>query len=139
MSEILFGREFVSENTVCTSLINVNSPLAFDATMLGSLKTYARARQAVITRAVFAFNAILDFVVISTSVFSSVHAPRQNAFCADELADIVNSSGFDATPAVGLKEALGEIARDEPGPARVLIAGSLYLAGLVLADSGENA
>ena len=48
MSEILFGREFVSENTVCTSLINVNSPLAFDATMLGSLKTYARARQAVI-------------------------------------------------------------------------------------------
>ena len=61
------------------------------------------------------------------------------AFGADELADIVNSSGFDATPAVGLKEALGEIARDEPGPARVLIAGSLYLAGLVLADSGENA
>ena len=61
------------------------------------------------------------------------------AFGADELADIVNSSGFDATPAVGLKEALGEIARDEPGPARVLIAGSLYLAGLVLADSGGNA
>jgi|TARA_Y100000294_G_scaffold168427_1_gene178615 dihydrofolate synthase/folylpolyglutamate synthase len=60
------------------------------------------------------------------------------AFGADELAAIVKSSGFNATPAVDLKEALREIARIEPGPARVLIAGSLYLAGLVLADSGEN-
>ncbi len=46
MSEILFGKEFVDQNTVCTSLINVNSPMVYDATMLGALKVYARANQA---------------------------------------------------------------------------------------------
>ncbi len=61
------------------------------------------------------------------------------AFGAHQLADIAKGSGFDATPAPSLEDALREIARIEPGPARVLIAGSLYLAGLVLADSGENA
>ncbi len=48
MCEILFGKDFVAENAVCTSLINVNSPMAFDEVMLGALKTYARAGQAVI-------------------------------------------------------------------------------------------
>ncbi|MEO9824956.1 MAG: trimethylamine methyltransferase family protein [Paracoccaceae bacterium] len=46
MSEILFGKEFVAENTVMTSLININSPLTFDATMIGALEVYARANQA---------------------------------------------------------------------------------------------
>ncbi len=46
MSEILFGKDFVDQNTVCTSLINVNSPMVFDSTMLGALKVYARANQA---------------------------------------------------------------------------------------------
>ena len=48
MCEVLFGKEFVAENTVCTSLININSPLLFDGTMLGALKVYARAGQACI-------------------------------------------------------------------------------------------
>ena len=48
MCNILFGGSFVSEHAVCTSLINVNSPLAFDEVMLGALKTYSRAGQAVI-------------------------------------------------------------------------------------------
>ena len=46
MCEILFGKEFVAENTVMTSLININSPLTFDATMIGALEVYARANQA---------------------------------------------------------------------------------------------
>ncbi len=46
MSEILFGKEFVAENTVMTSLVNINSPLTFDSTMMGSLEVYARANQA---------------------------------------------------------------------------------------------
>jgi len=46
MCEILFGKEFVAENTVMTSLININSPLAFDSTMIGALEVYARANQA---------------------------------------------------------------------------------------------
>ena len=48
MCEILFGKSFVADNAVTTSLINVNSPLVYDSVMLGALKTYARAGQAVI-------------------------------------------------------------------------------------------
>jgi trimethylamine--corrinoid protein Co-methyltransferase len=48
MSEILFGKDFVAENTVMTSLININSPLTFDATMMGALEVYAASNQAAI-------------------------------------------------------------------------------------------
>ncbi len=48
MCRILFGPENVGPNCYMTSLININSPLVFDATMMGSLEVYARAGQAVI-------------------------------------------------------------------------------------------
>ncbi|MEL6480284.1 MAG: trimethylamine methyltransferase family protein [Pseudomonadota bacterium] len=48
MSEIVFGADFVAENAVMTSLININSPLTFDATMMGALEVYAAAGQACI-------------------------------------------------------------------------------------------
>jgi trimethylamine---corrinoid protein Co-methyltransferase len=48
MSRILFGEEFVRDNTVVMSLINANSPLVWDATMLGAAEVYAEANQAVI-------------------------------------------------------------------------------------------
>lgn len=48
MAKIVFGDDFVDQNCVCTSLINANSPMVFDATMLGALKTYARAGQATV-------------------------------------------------------------------------------------------
>ncbi|MEM8692848.1 MAG: trimethylamine methyltransferase family protein [Pseudomonadota bacterium] len=48
MCEILFGKEFVAENTVMTSLININSPLTFDDVMMGALEVYAEANQACI-------------------------------------------------------------------------------------------
>ena len=48
MCEILFGHDFVAANTVLTSLVNVNSPLTFDATMMGALEVYAAAGQACI-------------------------------------------------------------------------------------------
>ncbi len=48
MAEILFGQDFVRDNTVITSLININSPLTFDSTMMGALEVYAAANQAVI-------------------------------------------------------------------------------------------
>ncbi len=47
--KIVFGEDFVQNNTVCTSLINANSPMVWDDTMLGALKVYARNNQAVIT------------------------------------------------------------------------------------------
>ncbi len=48
MCEILFGKDFVANNTVMTSLININSPLTFDATMMGALEVYATNNQAAI-------------------------------------------------------------------------------------------
>ena len=46
MCEILFGEEAAQTNTYMTSLININSPLTFDATMMGALDVYAKANQA---------------------------------------------------------------------------------------------
>ncbi len=48
MAKLLFGDAFVDENCVLINLINVNSPMVFDATMLGALKVYARAGQAAV-------------------------------------------------------------------------------------------
>ena len=48
MCEILFGEEFVQNNTVMTSLININSPMTFDDVMMGALEVYAASNQACI-------------------------------------------------------------------------------------------
>ena len=48
MCKVLFGDTFVADNTVMTSLININSPLTFDATMMGALEVYAKNNQACI-------------------------------------------------------------------------------------------
>ena len=48
MSKILFGDDFVAENVVISSLINANSPMTWDDTMLGALKVYARNKQATV-------------------------------------------------------------------------------------------
>ncbi len=48
MCEILFGKDFVQENTVMTSLININSPMTFDDVMMGALEVYAQNNQACI-------------------------------------------------------------------------------------------
>ena len=48
MAKIVFGSEFVEQNTVITSLINANSPMSYDATMLGAAKVYARNNQATV-------------------------------------------------------------------------------------------
>lgn len=49
MAKLVFGDKFVDENCVLINLINVNSPMIYDGTMLGALKVYARAGQACIT------------------------------------------------------------------------------------------
>jgi len=48
MVEILFGEDFVANNTVMTSVVNCNSPLVWDASMLGSMRHYAQHNQAVL-------------------------------------------------------------------------------------------
>jgi len=46
MCGVLFGEEFVQQNTVMTSLININSPMTFDDVMMGALKVFAENNQA---------------------------------------------------------------------------------------------
>ncbi|MFL5679663.1 MAG: trimethylamine methyltransferase family protein, partial [Chloroflexota bacterium] len=48
MARLTFGAEFVDQNAVVISLINANSPLVWDGTMLGALRAYAEANQATI-------------------------------------------------------------------------------------------
>ena len=48
MCGILFGEEFVQQNTVMTSLTNINSPMTFDDVMMGALEVYAKNNQACI-------------------------------------------------------------------------------------------
>jgi len=48
MAQIVFGEECMKEKCVIQGNINVNSPLIYDNTMTGALKTYARANQGVV-------------------------------------------------------------------------------------------
>ena len=48
MAKLVFGEDFVAENTVAIGLVNANSPMTWDGTMLGALKVYARHGQATI-------------------------------------------------------------------------------------------
>ena len=66
MSGILFGEDFVRDNTVMTSLININSPLTFDATMMGALEVYARANQATIISPFIVGGAMAPVTVAGT-------------------------------------------------------------------------
>ena len=48
MCQIVFGKDFVDNNTVTTALANANTPLKWDATQLEGAKVLIRAGQAVI-------------------------------------------------------------------------------------------
>ncbi|MAU77593.1 MAG: trimethylamine methyltransferase [SAR116 cluster bacterium] len=48
LAKIVFGEDVVGQKCVMVSLINANSPMTWDDTMLGALKVYARAGQGTI-------------------------------------------------------------------------------------------
>ena len=66
MCEILFGKEFVQNNTVMTSLINVNSPLTFDSIMMGALEVFASNNQASIISPFIVGGAMAPVSVVGT-------------------------------------------------------------------------
>ncbi len=66
MCGILFGKDFVQDNTVMTSLINVNSPMTFDDVMMGSLEVYARNNQACILSPFIVGGAMAPVSVMGT-------------------------------------------------------------------------
>jgi len=66
MSKILFGEKFVDENTVMTSLVNINSPLTFDPIMMDALEVYAAAGQACIVSPFIVGGAMAPVTVAGT-------------------------------------------------------------------------
>ncbi len=66
MCKILFGEEFATNNTVMTSLININSPLTFDDTMMGALEIYAANMQASIISPFIVGGAMAPVSVVGT-------------------------------------------------------------------------
>ena len=48
LAGLVMGEDFVTSNTVMTSLINASSPMAWDSTMLDATEVYARNMQAVV-------------------------------------------------------------------------------------------
>jgi trimethylamine--corrinoid protein Co-methyltransferase len=71
MARILFGDQWIDAETgkprtVTVSLINVNSPLTYDATMLGALKVYARNNQGVLVTPFILAGAMAPVTVAGT-------------------------------------------------------------------------
>ena len=72
MAKIVFGPNFIDPatgrpRTVLINLINVNSPMTYDATMLGALKVYARANQACIVTPFILAGAMSPVTVAGTA------------------------------------------------------------------------
>ncbi len=85
MAKILFGDEFIdpatgSERTVIVSLINANSPLTFDDTMLGAAKVYARANQGCVISPFILAGAMSPVTVAGTSAQILAEAMAGMAF-----------------------------------------------------------
>jgi trimethylamine---corrinoid protein Co-methyltransferase len=90
MSKILFGPDYLDPltgrpKTITVSLINANSPLTWDATMLGALKVYARANQGTIVTPFILAGAMSPVTVAGT-----VAQTLAEALSGMALAQIVN-------------------------------------------------
>jgi dihydrofolate synthase / folylpolyglutamate synthase len=80
---------------------------------------------------------ISNFAGIAHRVVAITIPDEENALPAERLADIARGCGLSAETAVSIASALRQASQITPAP-RILILGSLYLAGHVLAaHSGE--
>ncbi|HXY76991.1 MAG TPA: trimethylamine methyltransferase family protein [Steroidobacteraceae bacterium] len=90
MTKILFGERYINPETgkprTCVmSLVNANSPLVWDSTMLGALKVYARANQAVVVTPF-----ILAGAMSPVTVAGAVAQTYAEALSGMALAQLVN-------------------------------------------------
>jgi trimethylamine--corrinoid protein Co-methyltransferase len=90
MTRILFGDQYLDPatgqpKTCVLSLINANSPMTWDATMLGALKTYARANQATLITPFILAGAMSPVTVAGT-----VSQTLAEALAGMTLAQLVN-------------------------------------------------
>jgi trimethylamine--corrinoid protein Co-methyltransferase len=85
LAKIAFGPEALDPatgklRTMMISLINVNSPMVYDATMLGALKVYARANQATIITPFILSGAMSPVTVAGTAAQTLAEALAGMAF-----------------------------------------------------------
>ncbi|HZD22288.1 MAG TPA: trimethylamine methyltransferase family protein [Acidimicrobiia bacterium] len=80
MARIVFGNDFVDENTVITSLCNANSPLSWDHAMLGSAKVYAENNQACLITPFILAGAMAPVTVAGTAAQTLAEALAGIAF-----------------------------------------------------------
>src|SRR5258705_1591319 len=85
LAKIAFGDRWLDPvsgkpNTCIVSLINVNSPMTYDATMLGALKVYARAGQACIVTPFILAGAMSPVTIAGTATQTLAEALAGMAF-----------------------------------------------------------
>jgi dihydrofolate synthase/folylpolyglutamate synthase len=84
--------------------------------------------------------AVEEFLKPLAPLAQSLHSVaipgEANSLSAEAAAGEARAAGFEARPVHDVTEALARIAAGADEPGRVLICGSLYLAGRVLADNG---
>jgi len=83
LARLVFGDDFVAENCVVVSLINANSPMVYDATMLGALKTYARAGQGCVVSPFILAGAMSPVTVAGT--LAQLLAEAMAGMCVTQL------------------------------------------------------
>ncbi|MDQ7051225.1 MAG: trimethylamine methyltransferase family protein [Enterobacterales bacterium] len=122
MCKILFGEQYIDEQsgkpkTITTSLINANSPLTYDATMLGALTVYAKNNQACIVSPFILAGAMSPVSVAGTAAQALAEALAGMAY-----AQLVNPGApvIFGTFASSLSMATGAPTFGTPEPALVL-------------------
>jgi trimethylamine--corrinoid protein Co-methyltransferase len=80
IAKIVFGEDFVAENTVVLSLCNANSPLSWDRAMLGSAKVYAENNQATLLTPFILAGAMAPVTVAGTAAQTLAEALAGIAF-----------------------------------------------------------
>ncbi len=96
LAKIAFGEDFVRDNTVVLSLINANSPLTWDATMLGAARVYAQNNQATLITPFILAGAMSPVTVAGT--------------CAQTLAEALAGMTFVQLTRPGAPVVLGSCA-----------------------------
>jgi len=123
MAQILFGEEFVDQNCVLVSLINCNSPMTMDGTMLGALKVYARANQASIVSPFIVGGAMSPVTVAGT--LAQVLCEATSAAAFSQLCR-PGSPVIFGTFATSISMQTGAPSFGTPEPAQVLLGAAQF-------------
>ncbi|HEV8547228.1 MAG TPA: trimethylamine methyltransferase family protein [Candidatus Limnocylindrales bacterium] len=96
MARLTFGADYLEDHAVILSLINANSPLVWDSTMLGAARAYAEANQA---------------TLLTPFILAGAMAPVTAAgVCAQTLAEALGGMTFVQLVRPGAPVVLGSFA-----------------------------